>query len=157
MSKKDVKLIKPGEYPVLSQERSKNLRQALRSPTTANMANKVLEKCSTLLQDGVLAALGRLEAAGMDPAKVYEAAHEIRGLAGNAKLPAAAKIASLLCRYIQAIERAGRKPDAAIVRLQVASISHAARATDEASILGEQVTRELTALISRKLAEINTP
>ena len=157
MSDPDVKLIKPGEYPVLSEERGKSLRQALRSSATVKAAGAVLEKASTILQDGVIAALGRLEQSGTDTAKVYEAAHDIRGLAGNAKLPAAGRISGLLCRYLDAVKDAGRAPDPAIVRLHVVSIAHAVRATDPTGILGEQVTRELTALLNRKLVELKPP
>lgn len=154
MSDKKVVVIQPGEYPVVPEKRTQTLKKVLRNPATVKAAEKVLEKSSGILREGVLAALPRLEAAGLDAGKIYKAAHEIRGLAGNADLPAAAKIASLLCGYLDAIMRAGREPDAAVVRLHVASIGHAARATDQASILGEQVTRELSALVDRKLAEI---
>lgn len=154
MSDKKVVVIQPGEYPVVPEKRTQTLKKVLRNPATVKAAEKVLEKSSTILRDGVLASLPRLEAAGLDASKVYQASHEIRGLAGNANLPAAAKIASLLCGYLDAIMRAGKEPDAAVVRLHIASIGHAARATDQASILGEQVTRELSALVDRKLAEI---
>jgi len=154
MSDSKAVIIQPGEYPVVDEKRSQTLKKVLRSPATVKAAEMVLEKSSAILREGVLAALPRLEAAGLEATKTYQAAHEIRGLAGNANLPAAAKIASLLCGYLDAMIRAGREPDAAVIRLHIASIGHAARATDQTSILGEQVTRELSALVDRKLAEI---
>jgi hypothetical protein len=157
MSKADPVFIQPGDYPVLSGEGARELKKALRSTATAMAAKKALTDSIVPMREAVLAALPRLEAAGADPAKIYAEAHEIRGLAGNAGLAAAAKISGVLCLYLDGMMRAGRSSDMAVVGLCVAAIGRAARALDEETRLGQHVVKELGVLVSRKLADTAEP
>ncbi len=90
-----------------------------------------------------------------DLVTIFEQAHEIRGLAGNAGLVATGRIANGLCKYLDAIERAEYASDRELVVLHLEAIARAARAEDEATRLGDAVANELAALVDRKLAEIN--
>ncbi len=89
-----------------------------------------------------------------DVAAMFEQAHEIRGLAGNAGLSATGRIANVLCTYLDATRRMDVAPDRTLVALHLESIARAAHAEDEATRLGDTVANELAALVERKLAEI---
>ena len=90
-----------------------------------------------------------------DQARIFEQAHEIRGLAGNAGLIATGRIANNLCKYLDALDQAGRQPDQGLVALHLEAIGRAAHAEDEATRLGDAVANELAHLVDKKLAEIN--
>lgn len=154
MSESQPVFIQPGDYPGLSDEATRSLKKALKSTAVAMAATKALTDNIAPMREAVLAALPKLEAAGTDLAKIYEEAHEIRGLAGNAGLGAAAKIAGVLCLYLDGMMRAGRPADAVLITLCIAAIGRSARALDEETRTGAHVVKDLGVLISRKLAEI---
>ena len=154
MKTKQPVVIQPGDYPVLSAERARALKIVLHSKDAAEATAKVLADNIAPLREAVIAALPRLEAAGMEATKVYAAAHEIRGLAGNAGLEAAAGMAGGLCLYLDAILRSGRKADPALIEVHVAAIGRAARALDEENGLSLHVAKELAQLVESKLGEI---
>jgi hypothetical protein len=146
--------IMPGVYPVFSRQTASSLLHALRDPEVISAAAKVVADKAEELRVAVLAHVDRIgEAArAADPAAIYEQAHEIRGLAGNAGLLAAGRIANVLCGYLDGLARAGRKPDQELVALHLEAIARAARAEDEATRLGDTVVNELAALVGKKLS-----
>ncbi len=149
--------VQPGVYPVMPVAAAMQLSRALRDKGVAQEATQVLANSTETIKTSVLDNLDRMEKAAQadDHAKVYQESHEIRGLAGNAGLSAAARIANELCRYLDALLELGRKPEKPVVRLHIGAISHAARASDEATRLGNTVANELAQLVDKKLAEIN--
>jgi hypothetical protein len=149
--------IMPGAYPVFSRKAASRLLHALRDPEVVATAARVIADKAEDLRIAVLAHVDRIAdaACAADPAATYEQAHEIRGLAGNAGLLATGRIANGLCKYLDALGRAGRRPDRELVALHLEAIARAARAEDEATRLGDTVANELAALVDKKLAEIN--
>ena len=145
--------IPPGVYPVFSRKAASHLSQALRDPEVAAAAARVIAHKAEDLRVAVLGYVDRLEEAvrACDPAAIFEQAHEIRGLAGNAGLVATGRIANGLCKYLDAIDCAGRTPDQTLVALHLEAIARAARAEDEATRLGEEVANELAALVDKRL------
>jgi HPt (histidine-containing phosphotransfer) domain-containing protein len=149
--------IAPGAYPGFSRADATRLSLALRDPETTSKAARIIAGKAVELRDVVLAHVDRLAAAtrGSDLDAVFEHAHEIRGLAGNAGLVATGRIANGLCKYLDAIGRADRSPELSLVVLHLEAIARAAHAEDEATRLGDTVANELAALVEKKLAEIN--
>ena len=105
--------IMPGAYPVLSRKAALRLLHALRDPEIVSAAARVVADKAEELRLAVLAHVDRIAdaARAADPVATYEQAHEIRGLAGNAGLAATGRIANGLCRYLDALGRAGRQPE----------------------------------------------
>jgi len=149
--------IMPGAYPVFSRKTASRLLHALRDPEVVAVAARVIADKAEDLRIAVLAHVDRIAdaARAADPVATYEQAHEIRGLAGNAGLLATGRIANGLCKYLDALDRAGRQPDRELVALHLEAIARAAHAEDEATRLGDTVANELAALVDKKLAEIN--
>jgi hypothetical protein len=149
--------IMPGAYPVFSRKTAAGLLNALRDPEVVAVAARVIADKAEDLRIAVLAHVDRIgeAACAADPAATYEQAHEIRGLAGNAGLLATGRIANGLCKYLDALGRAGRQPDRELVALHLEAIARAAHAEDEATRLGDTVANELAAVVDKKLAEIN--
>jgi len=149
--------IMPGAYPVFSRKTASGLLHALRDPEITAAAARVIASKAEELRIAVLAHVDRIgkAARAADPVATYEQAHEIRGLAGNAGLTATGRIANGLCKYLDAINRAGRQPDQELVALHLEAIARAAHAEDEATRLGDTVANELAVLVDKKLAEIN--
>jgi len=149
--------IQPGAYPVFPLSVAMTLMSALRDPDVAAEASRVICDSTDDIRSEVLLYIDRVEAAARadDFAGIYDQAHEIRGLAGNAGLAATARIANGLCRYLDALARAKRTPEGMVVALHLDAISRAARAEDEATRLGDTVANELAQLVEKKLAEIN--
>ena len=149
--------IQPGAYPVFSSTDAMQLMRALRDPEVAAEAARVISDKAEELRGEVLTYIDKVEAAvrAFDPVAIYEQAHEIRGLAGNAGLIATGRIANGLCRYLDALAVAGLQPEQSVVALHLDAISRAAHAEDEATRLGDAVANELASLVDRKLAEIN--
>jgi len=149
--------IQPGVYPVFPRKAASHLLHALRDPEIAAVAARVIASKAEDLRIAVLGYVDRMEeaASAADVVRIFEQAHEIRGLAGNAGLVATGRIANGLCKYLDAIDRAGRTPDQALVALHLEAIARAAHAEDEATRLGDTVANELAALADKKLAEIN--
>jgi hypothetical protein len=146
--------IMPGVYPVFPRETASGLLHALRDPAVISAAAQVVADKAEDLRIAVLAHVDRITDAACvaDPAATYEQAHEIRGLAGNAGLRATGRIANGLCKYLDALGRAGQPPDRELVALHLEAIARAARAEDEATRLGDTVANELAALVDKKLA-----
>jgi HPt (histidine-containing phosphotransfer) domain-containing protein len=149
--------VQPGAYPVFTSAVAMALLRAVRDPQVAAEAARVITDSANEMRGEVLKYIDRVEIAARaaDFAGIYEHAHEIRGLAGNAGLAATARIANGLCRYLDAIARAQRKPETTVVSLHLEAISRAAHAEDEATRLGDAVADELAQLVEKKLAEIN--
>jgi chemotaxis protein histidine kinase CheA len=129
----------------------------LRDPEVVAEAVRIITDRAEELRSAVLTHVDRLDNATrqLDLGSVYDQAHEIRGLAGNAGLNATGRIANGLCRYLDAISRAKYPPDHELVTLHLDAIARAAHAEDEATRLGDTVANELAALVDKKLAEIN--
>lgn len=157
MSNPKAEFLQPGAYPVMPSEAARNLKKALKSAGASMGAARALAECASGMREAVLKELPRLEAAGSDETAIYAAAHEIRGLAGNAGLAASAKSAALLCLYLDAVMRTGQAADSLLVKLCISTIGRSARAIDEESRLGLHVVKELAVLVSRKMAEIADP
>ncbi|HEX4533743.1 MAG TPA: hypothetical protein VH000_05890 [Rhizomicrobium sp.] len=131
------------------------LRHALSSRETLKAAEKVMQEKSGDMREAVLSYVAKLEAVKgtADHDALFAQAHEIRGLAANAGLVSAGRIADGLCRYIDEAGRRHATIEPAVVSLFVDAVSRASRATDDATKLGDTVARELNALAARKLAE----
>ncbi len=149
--------VQPGVYPIMPVAAAMQLSRALRDKGVVQEATPVLADTSESIKTSVLDNIERMEnAARADNFPgVYHESHEIRGLAGNGGLAAAARIANELCRYLDAFFEQHRDPEKHVVRLHMGAISHAARATDDATRLGDTVAKELAQLVDKKLAEIN--
>ena len=149
--------IPPGVYPVFSSADAMRLMRVMRDPETAAQAARIISEKAEELRGAVLDYIDKVEEAArvFDPAAIYEQAHEIRGLAGNAGLIATGRIANGLCRYLDALATANREPEQSVVALHLDAIARAARAEDEATRLGDAVANELAELVDKKLAEIN--
>jgi len=154
---KRAQIIPPDAYPPLMRKaEAAAIARRLRSPQTAERGARAIAAQGESLRQAVGALVDELEKAGRDDAGIAQVAHEIRGLGENAGLAAAGHIADGLCRYFDAVERLGLGADPAIVELHVRAILHAARHEDEAGRMGDTVAKELAALVSHKLTEINT-
>jgi len=149
--------VAPGAYPVFSNAVAMGLLRAVRDPEVVEQADRVIVANIDGMRTAVLDYIDRVEAAARhsDNAGIYDQAHEIRGLAGNAGLNATGRIANVLCRYLDALARGGSKPDRAVVAIHLEAIARAAHAEDEATRLGDAVANELSQLVDKKLAEIN--
>ena len=149
--------IPPGAYPVFGAADAAQLMSALRNPTIAANVARVIESKADEMRAAALAHIDRLNAAAQlaDIGAIFEQAHEIRGLAGNAGLAATGRIANGLCRYLDAVGRAKLDAERSLVTLHLEAIARAAHAEDEATRLGDTVANELANLVEKKLAEIN--
>jgi HPt (histidine-containing phosphotransfer) domain-containing protein len=154
-------LIQPGAYPVLA---AAGISKQLRDPKVAQAAECALDGGASAIRGAALVYIDRLQThinrmqaavATSDFDLIYGDAHEVRGLAGNAGLTAAARIAGELCRYLDAMGRANATPDATLVQLHLKAVVRAARAEDETTRLGSTVAEVLATLVNKKLAEIN--
>jgi HPt (histidine-containing phosphotransfer) domain-containing protein len=152
-----VKRIPPGAYPGFSGAAAKRLLKATRDPEVHAEATRIISESMAEIRGAVLDHIDRVETAARaeDFSGIYQQAHEIRGLAGNAGLNATAHIANGLCRYLDAVGRAERKPEVAVINLHLDAIARAAHAKDEATRLGDAVANELMQLVDKKLAELN--
>jgi hypothetical protein len=84
---------------------------------------------------------------------VFEKAHEIRGMAETAGLVTTGRIADILCRYMDDMERIKKPLDLTLVALNVSAIGRAARAEDDDADMGDAVATELAALVARRLSD----
>jgi len=151
---KKAEMIAPGAYPqMLPKAQAALLSQTLRSAKTEVKAARVIADSAENLREAVLAYVEQLEAAGQDHQLVSDKAHEIKGFADTAGLPAAARIADGLCHYLEKIHELDAVPDATVIALHVSAIGRASRDSDQGGRMGEAVRAELAALSARKLAE----
>ncbi len=127
---------------------------ALKSQDASKRAGRAMLARASQLRDAVVEYVGGLERAAQlgDMDASYAQAHEIRGLAEMVGFVAAGRIANKLCLYIDTATRRGQTPDRMVVMLHVDAVTRSARATDEATRLGDEVVNELEALAARKLA-----
>jgi hypothetical protein len=150
---KTAQMISPDAYPqMLGKQQGMRAMQSLRSTQTLDRAAGVMEACMPHLKAAVLQYVDAMEEAGADLRKVFDKVHEIRGFAATAGLVTTGRIADILCRYMDDMERMGKTPDGDLVALHVSAIAQAARAEDDDVKLGEQVAVGLAALVARKLA-----
>ena len=149
--------IPPGVYPVFAAKDAVRLLRALNDPEIIAQAALVIVSKAEELRSAVLSHVERLENAARlsNLGEVFDQAHEIRGLAGCAGLAATGRIANILCKYLDAMGRAGVQPEQTVVALHLDAIARAAHAEDEATRLGDTVANELAALVDKKLSEIN--
>jgi chemotaxis protein histidine kinase CheA len=149
-----VQFIAPDSYPqMLSKPRAARALHTLRTPETAAKAQAVLEAAMPAMRAAILQYVQEMERAQGDAAKLFEAAHEIRGFAETAGMITTGRIAEVLCRYMDDLTRLGRPLDATIVTLHVSAIARAARAEDDSVRTGQAVAAELAALVAKRLAE----
>jgi len=151
---KPVQIIAPDSYPqMLSKPRAARALNTLRIPETSAKAQVVLENAMPQMRAAILAYVQEMELAGGDTARLFEAAHEIRGFAETAGMITTGRIAEVLCRYMDDLVRLGRPLDTTIVTLHVAAIARAARAEEDSVRTGQAVAAELAALVAKRLSE----
>jgi hypothetical protein len=105
------------------------------------------------MRAAILRYVEEMEAAGRDLKKLFAIAHEIRGFAETAGMITTGRIAEILCRYMDDMERVGKPLDTTIVALHASAIARAARAEEDDVRMGAKVAAELAALVARRLAE----
>jgi hypothetical protein len=150
---KQAQMIAPDAYPqMISKQDAANAMQTLRSSQTAVRAAMAMEASIPPMKAAVLEYVVELEEAGGDTRKIFECVHEIRGFAETARLVTTGRIAEILCRYMDDMERLEKPLDTHLVELHVSAIVRAARAEKDDIKLGEVVAAELAALVARKLA-----
>jgi hypothetical protein len=146
--------IEPDAYPqMLSKPAVARALLALRSAETAAKAQVAMQAAVPPMRAAILAYVEDMEAAGNDLKKLFAIAHEIRGFAETAGMITTGRIAEILCRYMDDMERIGKPLDTTIVALHASAIARAARAEDDDVRMGEKVAAELAALVARRLAE----
>jgi hypothetical protein len=152
---KKAQMISPDAYPqMVSKGQAKLLSQSLRSAITEVKANRVIEDSAEGLREAVLAYVKELEHAGGNMTVVSDKAHEIKGFADTAGLPATARIAEGLCRYMEESDVLKAAPDAAVVALYVSAVGRSTRNTGAEAQASSTVASELAALAAHKLAEV---
>jgi HPt (histidine-containing phosphotransfer) domain-containing protein len=152
--RKKAEMIAPDAYPqMMSKAQSALLSQTLRSAVTEVKAVRVIEESAETLREALLVYVEEMEAAGQDHGLVSDKAHEIKGFADTAGLPATARLAEGLCHYLEKIHEMDAAPDATVIALHVSAIGRATRDSDHGGWAGDAVTSELAALSARKLAE----
>jgi len=151
---KGVQLISPDAYPqMVSKRAASRILSSLRSQETATRAQVAMEAAIPPMRAAILQYVDEMEQAGGDMKKLFETAHEIRGFAETAGMITTGRIAEILCRYMDDMERLGKPFDSVIVSLHAAAIARAARAEEDNVRMGEAVAAELAALVARRLAE----
>lgn len=154
VSAKTVQIIPPDSYPqMLSKPRAARAMHTLRAPETAAKAQAAMEAAMPAMRVAILQYVEEMEQAQTDMARLFEAAHEIRGFAETAGMITTGRIAEVLCRYMDDLARFSRPLDATIVALHVRAIARAARAEDDSVRTGEAVAAELAALVAKRLSE----
>jgi hypothetical protein len=154
-AKKGSEVIPPDAYPqMMSTADAARAMNTLRSAQVAVKAAVAMEAAVPSMHAAILQYVEELEEAGADMVRVFDKVHEIRGFAETAGLVTAGRISEILCRYMDELNRLGRAIDPAIVALHVGAIANAARAPVDDLKMGEVVAGELSALVTRKLAEL---
>lgn len=150
---KQAQMIAPDAYPqMMSRQDAAHAMRSLRSAQTAVRAAVAMEACIPPMRAAILQYVAEMENAGADLRKVFACVHEIRGFAETAGLVTTGRIAEILCRYMDDMERLGKPLDTHLVELHVSAIARAARAEEDDVRLGEMVAAELAALVARRLA-----
>jgi hypothetical protein len=149
---KQAQMISPDAYPqMMSRQDGARAMQSLRSTQTLDKAQAAMEAAVPAMRNAILQYVGELEEAGTDMRQIFDTVHEIRGFAETAGLVTTGRIAEILCRYMDDMERLGKAVDGQLVALHVSAIARAARAEDDDVALGEVVAEELAALVAKKL------
>ena len=152
--KKQPEYIAPNAYPqALSKPNAARASKTLRSPQTAEKADAAMAAQVPAMRAAILGYVEELEKAQGDMVLIFEKAHEIRGFAETAGLVTTGRIADILCRYMDDMERIKRPLDTTLVALNVSAIARAARAEDGDADMGDIVAAELAALVARRLSE----
>lgn len=152
-AQKTGQVIPPEAYPqMMSKQDAARAMKSLRSAQTMVKAQVAMEAAEPPMKMAILQYVDEMEAAGADMRTVFDKVHEIRGFAATAGLATTGRIAEILCRYMDDMERMGKAPDGPLVALHVSAIARAARTEDDDVKLGEVVAAELAALVARKLA-----
>jgi hypothetical protein len=152
--KKNNHLIAPDAYPqMMSKADAARAMRTLRSAQTMVRAQVAVEACIPPMRQAILQYVIELEEAAGDFARVFAKVHEIRGFAETAGMVTTGRIAEILCRYMDDMERIGKPADETILALHVAAIARAARAEEDDERMGGIVAAELAALVARRLAE----
>ena len=147
-------IITPDNYPqMMSKPATARALLALRSAETAAKAQVAMEAAIPPMRAAILRYVDEMEAAGRDLKKLFAIAHEIRGFAETAGMITTGRIAEILCRYMDDMERVDKPLDTTIVALHASAIARAARAEEDDVRMGEKVAAELAALVARRLAE----
>ena len=153
-SKKQAEIIAPGAYPqMMSKPNAARAAQTLRAQQTAEKAQVAMDAQIPAMRAAILGYVEELENARGDMQLVFEKAHEIRGFAETAGLITTGRIAEILCRYMDDMERIKKPLDATLVALNVSAIGRAARTEDRDAAMGDVVAAELAALVARRLAD----
>ena len=146
--------IAPDAYPqMLNKPEAARALLNLRSAETAARAQVAMEAAIPPMRAAILRYVDDMEQGSHDMKKLFATAHEIRGFAETAGMITTGRIAEILCRYMDDVERAGKPLDLTIVALHASAIARAARAEDDDVRMGEKVAAELAALVARRLAE----
>jgi hypothetical protein len=147
-------VIAPDAYPqMLSKPEAARALLNLRSTETAAKAQVAMEAAIPPMRAAILRYVDEMDAAAHDLKKQFAIAHEIRGFAETAGMITTGRIAEILCRYMDDMERAGKPLDITIVALHASAIARAARAEEDDVRMGEKVAAELAGLVARRLAE----
>lgn len=147
-------IIAPDAYPqMLSKPNAARALETLRSAQTAMKAQAAMEAQIPAMRAAILQYVEELENARGDMTKVFEKAHDIRCFAETAGLVTTGRIADILCRYMDDMERIKKPVDPVLVTLNVSAIGRAARAEDDNVAMGDAVAQELAALVAKRLAE----
>ncbi|MBL6854229.1 MAG: Hpt domain-containing protein [Alphaproteobacteria bacterium] len=158
MSKKpQANFISAANYkPLVPRERRQAVAAMLKSTKTLARAARVIAMKTAELRGAVLGLVDEMERAAQagDLPATFEAAHEIRGLAGTAGLTATGRIANGLCRYLDAVAMLRTDADRAVIHLHIDAILRSSRTEDEALRHGDAVAEQLVTLVSRKLSGI---
>jgi chemotaxis protein histidine kinase CheA len=153
-SKKKLQIIAPNAYPqVMSKPNAARAAKTLRSAQTAERAQTAVEAHVPAMRAAILGYVEELEKAQDDMALIFAKAHEIRGFAETAGLVTTGRIAEILCRYMDDMERIKKPLDTTLVALNVSAIGRAARTEDSDAAMGDMVAAELAALVARRLSD----
>jgi chemotaxis protein histidine kinase CheA len=150
-----VEFIEPEDYPqMLSKPEALRALRTLQSPQTQVKAQEALAQHAPVMRDAVLQLVELLEEMDSgDMKRIFAAVHEIRGVAETGGLVTTGRIAEILCRYMDDMERLQKPLDGTLVGLHVAAIARAARSEQEDAETGETVAIELAALVARRIAD----
>lgn len=152
-AQKQAEMISPDAYPqMMGRQDAAHAMQSLRSAQTMVKAQVAMDAAVPQMKIAILQYVDEMEDAGTDMRQIFDKVHEIRGFAETAGLITTGRIAEILCRYMDDLERMGKTPDAQLVALHVSAIARAARAEDDDVRLGEVVAAELATLVARKLS-----
>ena len=152
--RKRPQIITPDFYPqMMSKPNAARSLKTLRAAEIVEKAQAAMEAQVPAMRAAILGYVEELENAQGDTALIYEKAHEIRGFAETARLVTTGRIAEILCRYMDDMERIKKPMDAVIVALNVSAIARAARTEDKDVAMGDVVAAELAALVTKRLTD----